>query len=265
MSLCCSEASRERTLYKAQCEESKVAVQKIVAEEVQPGQAGINSNDISIHYSVDYIQNIMLPSFAQHPSQLYFKTGRKINLFVACNEGSPHGFLYAIDEDKVTGNGADEVISMLHNYINTEHYGEKTMHCHANNCGGQNKNNAFIHYMMWRCIVGLNTTITYAFMLVGHTRFGPDWLAGMFKSKFTKADVQCLEDVAEVVRKCSVTAKVLQPRLVGSSASPVPTYHWQEHLKQYFKPLPAIRKYHNFRSVHCFKDVYLCQHNRKTF
>ena len=55
-----------------ECEESKVAVQKMVAEGVQPGQASINSNDFSIHYSVDYMRNIMLPSFAQHPSRLYF-------------------------------------------------------------------------------------------------------------------------------------------------------------------------------------------------
>ena len=85
---------------------------------------------------------------------------------------------------RTTGKGADEVISMLHDYTARHTYGETVMQVHADNCGGQNKNNCFLHYLCWRCLVGLNTSISYAFMMVGHTRFAPDWLAGLFKSTY---------------------------------------------------------------------------------
>ena len=73
---------------------------------------------------------------------------------------------------------------MLHDYTSRHSYGETVMQLHADNCCGQNKNNTFLQYLCWRCLTGLNTTIKYAFMMVGHTRFAPDWLAGLFKSTY---------------------------------------------------------------------------------
>ena len=71
---------------------------KMVRQGVQPGTTPVNTRPVAIHYSVDYIQNLMLPTFAQQPGKLYFKSGRKVNLFIAANEGRPHGTLYIIDE-----------------------------------------------------------------------------------------------------------------------------------------------------------------------
>ena len=242
------DASRERDFYKSQCAESKTTAVAQLASGVKPGEIQVNSKNYFQHYSVDYIQNILLPAFSQQPGKLYFKTGRKINLFVACNEGRPHGFMYIIDEARTTGKGADEVISMLHDYVGAQHLGEKIMKCHADNCFGQNKNNAALHYMCWRCMKGLNTTITYSFMMVGHTRFGPDWLAGLFKSHYRKADsVQCLQDVADVVHKSTPTTDILEPRIVGNPESPVGTYQWTDFLQEVFKPLTGLRRFQHFR------------------
>ena len=140
---------------------------------------------------------------------------------------------------------------MLRDYVNQQHFGEKTMRCHADNCCGQNKNNAFLHCLCWRCMTGLNTTITYSlWSMVGHTQFRPDWLAGLFKSHYRKADaIQCLDDVVDIVHQSTPRSGILQPKVVGEEDTPVPTYSWTDHLQQLLKPLPGLRQYHLFRWV----------------
>ena len=63
---------------------------------------------------------------------------------------------------------------------------------------GQNKNNAMVHYLMWRVAKGLNTTIELNFMIAGHTKFAPDRHFGSFKSLFRKTYVSSLPQIAEV-------------------------------------------------------------------
>ena len=53
--------------------------------------------------------------------------------------------------------------------------GEVDAYLHADDCTGQNKNNAMIHYLAWRVMCGLHKNITLSFLVVGHTKFAPDW------------------------------------------------------------------------------------------
>ena len=77
--MCSSDAFRERQVYKAQCQVAEESVVDMVTQDVVPGFTAANTRDITMHYSVDYIQNLLLPIFAQQPGKLYFKTGRKVN------------------------------------------------------------------------------------------------------------------------------------------------------------------------------------------
>ena len=52
--------------------------------------------------------------------------------------------------------------------------GEKYAYLTADNCVGQNKNNAVLQYLIYRTLVGLHDKIWISFMLVGHTKFAPD-------------------------------------------------------------------------------------------
>ncbi len=49
---------------------------------------------------------------------------------------------------------------------------KKTVYLHADNCVGQNKNNYVLSYLLWS---GRHTQITLSFLVVGHTKFAPDW------------------------------------------------------------------------------------------
>ena len=48
---------------------------------------------------------------------------------------------YLLDEGVVASKGANTVISLLHHFLDHHTLGEKSVHLHADNCSGQNKNN----------------------------------------------------------------------------------------------------------------------------
>ena len=88
---------------------------------------------------------------------------------------------YLIDEAVNTGKGANNIISMLHHFLQTHNLGEANLHVHCDNCSGQNKNRFMMQYLCWRVMAGSNKSITVSFLIVGHTNFSPDWCFGLFK------------------------------------------------------------------------------------
>ena len=88
---------------------------------------------------------------------------------------------YLIDECFNTGKGANTIISMLHHFFEHHAFGETEVHLLVDNCTGQNKNHFMIYYLMWRVMTGLHKEITLSFLLVGHTKFAPDWCFGLLK------------------------------------------------------------------------------------
>jgi hypothetical protein len=57
-----------------------------------------------------------------------------------------------------------------------------------------------MQYLAWRVLVGLNKAITISFLVVGHTKFAPDWCFGLLKQKFRKSKVDCLADLVKVAQ-----------------------------------------------------------------
>ena len=181
-----------------------------------------------------------------------------------CCEALPRQVNYLIDEAVDIGKGANTVVSMLHHYFETHGLGEEHVHLHADNCVGQNKNNTMIHvsslllefllylyflfqfqYLMWRVMRGLHKTIRLSFMLVGHTKFSPDWCFGLFKKKFRTTEVNCLDDLVHVVK---TSASVNEVQLVGnqSGESVVNMYDWVGFFASHLKKVPQITRQHHF-------------------
>eukprot|EP00033_Pygsuia_biforma_P001497 GCRY01001689.1.p1 GENE.GCRY01001689.1~~GCRY01001689.1.p1 ORF type:complete len:184 (-),score=11.71 GCRY01001689.1:405-956(-) len=122
--------------------------------------------------SFDYAQQILLPYSCQQVGEIYFKTGRKVQLFGVTLENLPFFFLYLIDESESIGKGADAVISMVHSTLSQSLSKVKTkqLMMQADNCSGQNKNNAFLHYMLWLVQNEFFDEVTFSFMVPGHTK-----------------------------------------------------------------------------------------------
>ena len=178
------------------------------------------------------------------PGPIYFLTPRKCSIFGVHCEAIPRQINFLTDESGEVGKGANAVISRLHYFFNNHGLGEKDVFLHADNCMGQNKNNTVIDYLMWRVMTGLHTNVTYSFLVVGHTKFSPDWCFGLFKRLFKRTKVDCMADIAAVV---DTSAVCNVPQIVHSEDTQiVPTHDWSSFLLPHFKKISNIKKYHHF-------------------
>ncbi len=57
---------------------------------------------------------------------------------------------------------------------------------------------------MCRVRVGLHKSITYSFLPVGHTKFGPDWCFSFLKQKYQYTAVNSLDDIVQLTESSSV-------------------------------------------------------------
>ena len=62
-------------------------------------------------------------------------------------EAIPHQVNYMIDKASDICKGANTTISYVHHYFEHHGLGETSVHLHADNYSGQNKNNYFIWYL----------------------------------------------------------------------------------------------------------------------
>ena len=156
---------------------------------------------------------------------------------------------YLIDEACNTGKGSNTIISFLHHFLATQ----ASVHFHADNCCGQNKNKFLMYYFMWRILTGLHQEIKISFLPVGHTKFSPDWCFGLMKQQYRKTNIGCLDDIVAAVN-ISATPNVAQ--LVGSQNGEtiVPTYNWSDFFDQYAikTALKGIKQLQHFHFSHRF-------------
>lgn len=83
-------------------------------------------------------------------------------------------------------------------------------------------------------MAGLNDNITVSLLIVGHTKFAPDWCFSLLKRAFPRTNVGCLDDIVRVVEE---SAEVNHAQLVGAQDGTVSvlTYNWAEFFDPFFK------------------------------
>lgn len=178
-------AKQERLYYKAH---SKIAVSdyKQIQLELKKENSLIkpNSKRILMSYSWDFAQQLQYPFEDQQVGPIYFKTPRRAQLFGVCCEGSGRQANYLIDEADFLEKNANTVISLLDHFFLNHGLGEMSAYLTADNCVGQNKNNALIQYLMYRVLSDLHSKIEMSFLVVGHTKFSPDSHFGLIKQRY---------------------------------------------------------------------------------
>ncbi|XP_067939703.1 uncharacterized protein [Watersipora subatra] len=197
------------------------------------------------HYGFDYAQQVHYPADPQQPGPLYFKTPRKCALFGVVCDTFPAQVNYLIDEAACATKGANSVISYIHHYLETYGLGEEKALFHADNCCGQNKNNAVIQYLAWRVANGLHKEIELNFLVAGHTKFSCDYCFGLLKKKYRTNRVSSLSDIAEVVNG---SARINHAQLVmdDHGNALVPIKDWSGFLHSKSKRISQIKSYHQF-------------------
>ncbi len=94
-------------------------------------------------------------------------------------------------------------------------------------------------------MIGLHKTIRLSFLIVGHTKFSPDWCFGLLKQRFRKTCVNSLQDIIDVVDGSAV---VNIAQLVGDQSGKVivPTYDWASYFSTHCTKIPSIKAQHHF-------------------
>jgi len=94
----------------------------------------------------------------------------------------------------------------------------------------------------------LHDEITLSFLLVGHTKFAPDWCFGLAKQCFRKTNIYSLDDIANTISRSSF---VNVPQLVGDLDGNVyvPTYDWSKYFDDHMikTALKGISQLHHFK------------------
>ena len=168
------------------------------------------------------------------PGPIYFKTLRKRAIFGIMCEAIPEQVNYLIDEASDVGNGANTTIRYVHRFF--EHYGlgETSVHLHADNCSGQNKNNYFVWYLAWRTILQLHLSVRYSFLIAGHTKFAPDRCFGIIKKLYKQNYISSIYEFANMVESSSTGVNKAQLGETHDGTVIVPVYDWCSYLEQYF-------------------------------
>ena len=103
-----------------------------------------------------------------------------------------------------------------------------------------------MQYLAWRVLSGLNETIEISFLMVGHTKFTPDWCFGLLKQKFRKASVGCLQDLVSVVNQ---SAHSNFAELVGKEDGTVLVhqYDWSSFFAPFYRrnAFDGIKSWHH--------------------
>ena len=95
---------------------------------------------------------------------------RSQDIWVCC-EGLPRQVNFLIDEAHLISKGSNAVVSYIHYFFECFGLCETTANLH--NYAEQNKNRFVLWYLAWRVTMDLHQSITFNFLIVGHTKFGP--------------------------------------------------------------------------------------------
>ena len=267
----CSRCEKFRSNIKvATTEHEKVSVTTAFSEHLAQAQeerqfyldrcnASSMSTTTYAHYTFDFAEQLSLPHHSRQVGPMYFKVGRKVQLFGICNDNTKLQHNYLIDESETIGkdgtksHGPNAVLSMLDHYFSNHGLKESQCHCHADNCVGQNKNRYVIGYLAWRVITGKHQEITLSFMEVGHTRCLVDGHFGLIKKMYRRLDCDTMQHIEEAVRR--------------SSTNNIPQLYtwewrnWDHFINSLFKAVTGIRKYHHFKVSSDFPGVVHAKEN----
>lgn len=219
-----NQAKNERDYYRNTIKKVQKNYQQLFDGNDISAKKLISQDKFAMHYSWDFAQQLHYPYEGQQVGPIYFKTPRKAQLFGVCCEAVPFQLNYLIDEANFLKKNANTVISLLDHFFLTHGLDESKAYLTADNCVSQNP---MIHYFLFRTMMGFHEEIKLSFLIVGHTKFGPDGYFGLIRRLYRKSKIYTYNQLVELIQKSSKNGQVLcQPFLNESSESNYQYYEW---------------------------------------
>jgi len=125
---------------------------------------------------------------------------------------------------------------------------------YCDNCGGQNKNQYLIGYLAYMVKVEkyLNGVELY-FMIVGHTKFGPDGNFGKLKRKLRDENVY---NITDLIGETGIVQTSVKNNFDITYKDPFTGKknfkwkNWKGFIGEHFKPCTGIRTWHAIKIPH---------------
>ena len=201
--------------------------------------------------SFDYAQQILIPQYPDQVGDLYFRAGRKIQMFGISDDGNRIHTSYLVDESSTIGKGSNSVILMLHDYLSSSFSHRITnLKLTCDNCGGQNKNRFMVSYLLWlvaRSMFGISK-IELHNMVPGHTKFFVDSNFGAAKIMIKRHGAGSIVRLKELCEKSMSggkhVVKLASDPVSGESL--VQFFDWKD-LSSRCKTVSNIRAFRHFR------------------
>jgi hypothetical protein len=198
---------------------------------------------------IDYAQNGGLPNLCNEQAGCaYYYSPLTLFIFgiVFIMASGYHLYAHVYSEDKGK-KGGNNVVSMLHAQLKQlnllredETGGELTII--ADNCGGQNKNNFLLRYIVYLVERKFYKKVRVLFLVAGHTKNHCDRHFNLMKVRYRKSNVFDMKGALETLGHVEEHVTALE----------ADEFHkWGDLLDELYNKLGNINKWHNFDSRGC--------------
>ena len=164
----------------------------------------MNNSRLSVAMiSFDFASQIKLPVSAMETQGDWMKNtfGLSINIFGITHdgEGRHHHYLYP----EGFSHGSANVVSMVDVFFraNPRIANAKKLIVYTDSCGGQNRNNFVLAYFATRICAGYHESISWNFLIVGHTKFSPDRGFALVRNEEKKNTILTMKNWIDVICK----------------------------------------------------------------
>lgn len=194
----------------------------------------------TVQLTFGFAERVLLPMFADTPTDIYFKAGLKVDLFGVDNTTQVQTN-YVLPEGKWPGEkGVNAIASMLYRDVVANHADKTTIHYMADISSGQNKSRFMIWFLSFLSTT-LNKTFHLRFLIAGHSKNFRDACFGLCKRSLKGKNVFTPNDVVNCYDssgRCNTVA----------TASGAVFYDWRTFLDQFYSgTIDYISKMHEFR------------------
>ena len=160
----------------------------------------------------DFAENVYLPFQHRQPSQRFFLTGLKFDIFGISIDTACAQVIYALTEGHwPCEKTANTVCSMLYHFLKTDAFVRQLPHGRqprilqltSDNCAGQNKNRWIIWFLSFLTCIGMFDEIHLSFLVAGHTKNMCDARFALIKRKMRDTEALVPAHMHQIIATAS--------------------------------------------------------------
>ncbi|GMF56153.1 unnamed protein product [Phytophthora fragariaefolia] len=204
---------------------------------------------------MDFSQNLSCPSISDTPSMWYFLSLLSISVFgiYYANDAKQYNYVY---DERVSGKGSDQVNSMRYDFLTKNVIARqiRRLTVYADNCGGQNKSNHVIHFLLALVHQGILDSVDFKFFVRRHTKNACDRGFGQIQNRIARLDCWTVDGVVKNVAAAASSSVVTRITLEDNILRDFKT-----GISELYKPLSTVQKYHIFSANKDNPGVITCK------